>query len=81
MAFFVWILIGLLVGAITQGLVRRRGDMPSNLVVGALGGLIGGYAFTHLSTAARPGFFGSMGGALALAAIFVIVGVLARRRR
>ena len=72
MALFLWGVIGLLSGWLSTLLLGRRGKgMPNDLMLGLGGGVAGGFLFTHLSTAARPNFFGSLGTAI-IGAILVL---------
>ncbi|MEJ2375184.1 MAG: GlsB/YeaQ/YmgE family stress response membrane protein [Pseudolabrys sp.] len=74
MAIFLWILIGLAAGWLaSQILGSRSGGLPNNLLLGLVGALVGGFMFTHLSSALRPSFFGSLGTAIAGAALVLIV--------
>jgi len=74
MAIFLWIVIGLLAGwAATLLLGARGGGLPDNLTVGLVGSLVGGFSFTHLSTAVRPSLFGSLGTAVVGAIIVLII--------
>jgi uncharacterized membrane protein YeaQ/YmgE (transglycosylase-associated protein family) len=56
-----WIIIGLIAGWLANEIVGRRGGgLPNNLAVGLVGAIIGGFGFTYLSGAVRPGFLGSL---------------------
>ena len=74
MAIFLWGVIGLLAGwLVTLLFGRRGGGLPNNLMLGVVGGVVGGLLFTHLSTAARPSFFGSLGTAIVGAIVVLAV--------
>jgi uncharacterized membrane protein YeaQ/YmgE (transglycosylase-associated protein family) len=80
MAIFLWIIIGLVTGwAATLLFDSRGGGLPNNLAAGLVGGLIGGFGFTHLSPAVRPNFFGSLGTAVIGAIIVLALWRLFRR--
>ena len=80
MAIFLWIVIGLIVGwVVTLLLGERGGGLPNNLTFGLMGAVVGGFMFTHLSTAARPSCFGSLGTAVIGAIILLGLWRLFRR--
>ncbi len=80
MAIFLWIVIGLIAGwVVTLLLGERGGGLPNNLGLGLAGALVGGFMFTHLSTAARPSFFGSLGTAVVGAILVLFIWRLVRR--
>ncbi len=74
MAIVLWSVIGLLAGWLATLLLGERGGgLPNNLVLGLAGAVVGGFLFTHLSTAARPSFFGSLGTAVVGAFVVLVL--------
>ncbi len=74
MAIFLWIVIGLIAGWLATLLLGERGGgLPNNLVLGLAGAVVGGFLFTHLSPAARPNFFGSLGTAVVGAFVVLVL--------
>jgi uncharacterized membrane protein YeaQ/YmgE (transglycosylase-associated protein family) len=75
-----WIVIGLIAGWLAHEMVDRRSSgLPNNLAVGLVGGVVGGFGFTYLSGAARPGFLGSLLTATIGAVILLLIWRAIRR--
>jgi len=74
--FIAWIVIGLLAGWIAGTLTRGRGfGCITNIVLGLIGAVIGGWIFTRLGIETW-GFWGSLAAATVGAVVLVAIGRL-----
>lgn len=83
--FFVWIIVGAVVGWIASSLLRQRNGLLMNIIVGIVGAFIAGYVlapYFGISTINQnnfslPALLVSVGGAV----ILLVVANLFQRRR
>ena len=74
MSWLVWLLVGLLAGAIAGRLVEGRGyGCLGNIVVGIIGGLVGGWLFEQLGVVTAVGFWGWLITSTVGAVVFLVI--------
>ncbi len=75
-----WLSIGLLAGWLSGLLMRGKGfGCFGNILIGAVGGLIGGFLFRLLGIGELVGFLGSLFTALVGALVLIVVVGLLRK--
>lgn len=72
MGIFAWIVLGLIVGAITRAIMKEEGSWGSNLILGIAGGVVGGWLGQMIFNVGMGGFFDIRTWALAIVGAVVV---------
>lgn len=60
MGIILWIIVGILAGFIAEKVTKSNHGLLTNLIVGLLGAVIGGWLASALNLSIAPGFLGTL---------------------
>jgi uncharacterized membrane protein YeaQ/YmgE (transglycosylase-associated protein family) len=79
MGILAWIIIGLVAGWLAHSILGGRGGLFSNIAVGLIGAIVGGFLFEKLNLHVMPDFWGNLITATIGAIIFLLIWRAIRR--